>query len=199
MKNEEFYQPATGGLTIESFFLADYQRVKARNEELQREIEEVRRKYDEDNPNGGFRDLHATIEMVSVSTEFSDYSLFKASEAPLLAKTRDELSAIVALDDQALAEWASKTRVRYGGKIVSVDRKVFPFTVEFSSYRGERRYAYDPDGSSRELIEIRDEADTGSWVPSEFEGESVSMALSDLRDVLRGRIEALDAESGEEK
>lgn len=188
----------TEPLTIEGFFLADYAKVKARNEELENEIREARAKYEAQLPDTGFVDLRTPINLVKVSTERGKYSLFESSDAPMKDLTKGQLRSLIDMDDDALLEKMRKTGTGYCGHVIDINEKKFPFTVRFSSYKGSRVYAYDPDKNRTDLIEFSDsEADTECWVVSDFKHECIRHALEKVRETLQERIEKLESDKSQ--
>lgn len=182
-------------LTIESFFLADYAKVKARNEELENEIREAKAKYDSELPETGFVDLRTPINLVRVEAERGSYSLFDSNNAPMKDFTTEQLQCLIDLDDETLLEKTRNMSTGYSGHVIDIQEKKFPFTVEFKSYKGNKVYAYDPDSYDTDLIRFLDsEASIGDWVVSDFKQECISDALEKVRETLQERIEKLEAE-----
>lgn len=178
-------------MTIEGFFLADYARVKERNEELERQMREDERRFDESMPESGFVDLREPVDMVMVEGDSSNYNLFRSNDAPFKDAEASELREIAAMDDERLSNVLAK-KSTWKGKTLKVERKRFPFTVEFRSYKGARRYAYDPDGDETQLVEIRDSPETGCWIAEGYEAEALGAYLASFRDVLKSRIAELE-------
>lgn len=188
----------TEPLTIESFFLSDYAKVKARNEELENEIREAKEKYNAQLPETGFVDLRTQINLVRVDTECSDYRLFKMSDAPLKDLNSEQLKNLLEMDNDRLLEKMKNVKSSYCGYAIEVKEKKFPFTVKFSSYKGTKIYAYDPDYNNDELVEFLDsEAGLDCWVVSDLKEECIRYALEEVREKLKGRIEELESRSQE--
>lgn len=186
-------------LTIESFFLADYAKVKARNEELENEIREAKDKYNAQLPEAGFVDLRTPINLIRVDTESSEYRLFESSDAPMKDATIDRLKSMIEMDDDALLEKMQETRAGYSGHVIDITEKKFPFTVMFTSYKGKRVYAYDPDHNSDSLIKFSDsEAGIECWVVSDLRQECTKYALEAVRETLQKRIEKIEAAKPQE-
>lgn len=179
-------------MTIESFFLADYARVKERNEELERQMREAERRFDESMSESGFVDLREPVEMVRVCGELSNYDLFSSSDAPFKDAEAFDLREIAAMGDRRLSNMLMEKRSKWNGRVLEVERKRFPFTVEFRSYKGAKRYAYDPDGDETQLVEICDSPETGCWIAEYYETEALESYLASFRDVLESRIAELE-------
>lgn len=181
-------------LTIESFFLADYAKVKARNKELENEIREVKSKYDAQLPETGFVDLRTPITLIKVDTECSYYRLFEMSDAPMKDLTLRKIQILYDMDDDALLEKMQKTNTGYCSHAIDIKEKRFPFTVRFQSYKGSHIYAYDPDYNDDALVSFLDsEADTNNWVVSDLKKECIRYALEEVRESLQERIGKLEA------
>lgn len=176
-------------MTIESFFLADYQRLKKENDELKATIQEHELEKIASTSDCGFTDLGKKIE--AVWCECSDsYSAF-GSNATWENLDTEELSNLIKKDDDALLEEAKEARLRWSGVVYEEKKRTFPFTVAFATYKGRKRYAYDPDYGRTNLVEIDEESGTCRWVNARLEEDCRREAAAEIRDMLLDRIEEL--------
>lgn len=176
-------------MTIESFFLADYQRLKKENDELKatiqkNDMEKVARASD-----FGFSDLRKKTRAVRCEVTSSYYAF--DNETTWGKFDAEQLAALAEKEDEALLEEAKKTRRKWGGNVYEEKNHTFPFTVRFSSYKECSTYAYDPDKSKTDLFDVKEEADTDCWVNARLENECRALAAGSIRDMILDRIEEL--------
>lgn len=183
----------TENMTIESFFLADYQRLKKENDELKATIQEHELEKIASTSDCGFTDLGKKVEAIRCEVAGS-YCTFD-DEATWGNLDTKKLTSLIEKEDDALLEEARRTKQRWGGFVYEEEKRIFPFTVEFASYKGRRRYAYDPDYGRTTLVEVDEKSGTGRWVNARLEENCRREAAEAIRDTLRGRIEELNKDA----
>lgn len=180
----------TENMTIESFFLADYQRLKNENDELKAQIHEHELEKITSTSDCGFTDLGRKTEAFRCEVA-SSYSAFD-KEASWGKLGIEELNALAEKKTEAILEEAEEARQRWSGVVYSEEKRTFPFTVKFVTYKGERQYAYDPDYGRTSLVEIYEESGTSCWVNARLEAECRAIAAEEIREMIRDRIDQLN-------
>lgn len=176
-------------MTIESFFLADYQRLKKENDELKATIQEHELEKIASTSDCGFTDIGKKTRAVRCEVASSYYAF--DDETTWGKFDAEQLAALAKKEDEALLEEAKKTRKKWGGNVYEEKNHTFPFTVRFSSYKERSTYAYDPDKSKTELFAVKEEADIDCWVNAMLENECRELAAGSIRDMILDRIEEL--------
>lgn len=186
-------------LTIESFFLNDYAKVKEEKEQLEKELLELKEKqFKAEQITDGFVDLNTPINLVYVDTEISTYRLFN-DECPLCNKTAEQLRGLISKEREEIAEYLTKLKVSSYSKALEIKARRFPFTVKFSTYKGSKVFAYDPDYDDDGLVKFEDASvDTNTWVVSEFKNECIRYAVEEFIETVNERIEQLESKADAE-
>lgn len=182
-------------LTIESFFLNDYAKVKEEKERLEGELLELKeRQLKMEQVTDGFTDLKTPIKLVYVDTNLSRYYLFGDS-CPLRDKTAEQLHELISKDWKELAEYLTELKVSSYSKALEVKERRFPFTLKFNTYKGTKVFAYDPDYDEDGLITFKDDsAYIDCWVVSEFKAECIRYAVERFIEEARERIVDIESE-----
>lgn len=176
--------------TIEAFFLADYQRIKEENDALKAQINEYKMQEVAEMAEGGFTDLGKKVEAVYYEV-LPSYRLF-GSNATWGEFDAEKLRALLGLDDNTLFDKAAETKATYSDRVAKRRSKTFPFSVAFSSYKGRNEYAYDPDKDKTNLVEVEMLPDTNRWVLALHDKDSKTLAVEEIREMIRERIEELE-------
>lgn len=177
-------------ITIESFFIEEYNRLRNENNDLRDTIAEYEQQLNASTDDGGFTDLGKKVAAVKYEVN-SPYSVFSYDLKNL---TVEQLEKIAEKDDEQLWEWASSTSIgSYYGKVAKRETHTYPFSVRFKTYKEDRIYAYDPDKSRTDLIEVAETADTGQWVDIKLDLQCKELALDEIRELVSERIEKLKA------
>ena len=166
-------------MTIEGFFLADYQRMRERIEELEAKVAEY--EHNERTADFGCFDLRKSVDAVCVRTassyEYKRDDLF----------TAERLDELIAMGDDELLEWARR-RHKVGDwttlEPIEVDRHRYQYTLRFVESRSDNTFVTDGERRSS-LIEMCDEACIGSWVDASLLDECIALALEVVRENLR--------------
>jgi len=182
----------TSGMTLEGFFLADYERMRTRISELENEVSRL-------TPDGyGCIDLHETCDAVKVRAA-STYDIRNMANNGM---GRDELHRAYGMDDDDLLAWASQPyrSSSYGSRTwpISIDYHKYQYTLRFNETRGCHTYVTDGEGNS-ELIEIDlmeklMEDNLGNWCREKHLEKLKKAALAVLRKNIELVIEELEKE-----
>lgn len=135
------------GMTLEEFFLADYERMRNRVSELEKEVSRL-------TPDGyGCIDLHETCDAVKVKAA-STYDIKNMANNGM---GLDELRKAYEMTDDDLLAWAVQPyrSTSYGSRTwpISIDYHKYQYTLRFNETRGCHTYVTNGEGNS-ELIEI---------------------------------------------
>lgn len=182
------------GMTLEGFFLADYERMRKRITELENEISRL-------TPDGyGCMDQHQTCDAVTVSVE----SVYRFKSNDYKDIDLAELRRAYGMTNDDLFVWATKeyrTNSYYSSMFpIKVTYHKFQYTLTINETRGCHTYVTDGKGGS-ELVEIDLMEDNmvdnlNKWCRVEYLDKLKLAALSELRDHLASAI--IDLEKQEQ-
>lgn len=183
--------------TIESFFLADYERLREENERLNEIISEMELSRVATESGTGFTDLGKKVEAVKYTLK-SSYEMFGYSSSRIKDYTVEQLEKILNKNDVELFDWASKTDAGgYYGKVIRKETHTFPFSVLFGTYKGTYIYAYDPDKYKTSLVNVHDKACEDDWVKASLDEDCKALVIDLLREAITERIEELKKQEEE--
>lgn len=168
-------------MNLEEFFLADYEKMRERIQELEDEIECLRPdRY-------GIRDIGKPQDLVKVSV-LGYLSLYETDTMP------SELEEPLAKSDEDLLAWGRSTSKSYYGKVVEVEKKTMPFTVDVSDLTSTTRCA--TDGCSEYVrIDFMEEYmpdNLDKWCLPKYEEELLDAAVIQLRENLEKALERVN-------
>lgn len=176
--------------TLAKFIVGEYERLKKENDDLRYIVE----CFEDKNHNGGFTDLNKKTKAVRYFVE-NEYAAFGVlshwNEYGL-----DELKQLLELDDDALYEEATIPGMTEEYKAIKEETHEFPFTVLFETYKESTVYCYDPDHVKDMLVYVTKDACVGDWVMWPAAGASRRMAVQEVRDMIRKRVEELERSDG---
>ena len=180
------------GMTLEGFFLADYERMRVRIAELESEVKRL-------TPDGyGCFDLHETCDAVKVRAA-STYDIKNMANNGMKL---EELHKAYEMTDDDLLAWASQhyRSSSYGSRTwpITVDYHKYQYTLKFNETRGCHTYVTDGEGNS-ELVEIdfmEDlmEDNLNNWCRKEYPEKLKKAALAVLRENIERVIKELEKE-----
>ena len=178
-------------MTLEGFFLADYQSLRERAKELEAEVDKLSGdKY-------GCLDQHQTCDAVRMNVARA-YDIKNMLDHGM---TLDQLREAHAMTDDGLWEWARKPykSSSYASKHpIGIERHTYQYTLTFNETRGCHTYVTDgTDGSYLHDIDLMEKnmADNlGQWCREQYREDLKLAAVSELREVIGRVIE--DAEKG---
>lgn len=176
-------------LTIEGFFLRDYQRIRQRNEELKLMVDEYAEQLRGDNMYG----LHCQqVDTEVVKIGVAGVYRIKNKDSPW--NSIEKINAMLKLDDDALYQEALKSRDgNYGSWFISYEKKKFEFLIRANNIEHETFYLYSFD-NGRSLVDFCDEAALECWCLAELEDECRDLAIKELRENMQEAKRVLDSE-----
>lgn len=170
-------------MTLEGFFLADYQRMRQENDELRQQIAELSR---EDSSRYGVFDLGEPVDMVKVEVKSCYYF---TGDYGLKDYTAEQVDSIRAKTNEELMNWAETFKIGdWSGTAIQVTEKRYRFSVRVTDMDGSKRYAFDPrhscavvslDDQETEMVDNLD-----NWMPADMLDDLKKAALSEVRDHL---------------
>ena len=186
-------------MTLEGFFLTDYERLRKENEELTNKLLATMA-----TPNTfGVFDLGHPTEMVKVTAASSyNYTDKKGITSDALLKVKE-------MDDEEMWEWATKTYPATNSwyaslQPITVERHKFQYTLRIVETRHDRTFATDgtetEDGS--QLVLLRDyegEECLQVWQMAERMEYIKRQALEYVRDMLDSIIVRLREQEAKEQ
>ena len=180
------------GMTLEGFFLADYERMRERITELESDVKRLT------SDGYGCIDLHETCDAVKVKAA-STYDIRNMAKNGM---GLDELRRAYEMTDDDLMTWASQPyrSTSYGSRTwpISIDYHKYQYTLRFNETRGCHTYVTDGEGNS-ELIEIDSmedfmEDNLNNWCREEYLEKLKNTALTVLRKNIELVIKKLEKE-----
>jgi hypothetical protein len=189
VKGETMERLDVGGMTLEGFFLADYQRLRDENEELRRQVDGM-------TPSGyGVIDLgHATE---CVWAEVVSYHRLLTNKYDGI--TSESMSAALEMTDDELWEWATKKYKDQsswcGGTIqpIAFKRHRFQYTLRVIETRSDSVFVTDARADEDEprmylLKEWENEECLECWQDAErseyVKAQALKMLTDNIRDAL---------------
>ncbi len=184
-----------GAMTLEGFFLMDYERMRNRIAELEAEVARL------SSDGYGCIDQHQTCDAVRVEVQ----SAYTIREFVRNGMSLDQLRKAHAMANDDLFEWATKS-YRYSSygsmtKPIELEYHKFQYTLLVNETRGS--HVFVTDGKDRsELIEIDimedDMVDNlNAWCRAEHLEKLKLAALSELRDRLGSAISDIERKQSE--
>ena len=186
-------------MTLEGFFLADYQRLREENEELKSIVTTLSNDTISRLADFGVHDCKQTCEAVKVET-CSSYNFYTSQYGFKL----EDLRKAYGLDNEGLLEWATKTykgSSYYSTTPISVTRRKFQYTLRFVETRSDETFVTDgKSGSTLVAIDNMEENmvdNLGEWCRERYLGELEAAALVEVRRALKRAIETIEEREGE--
>lgn len=180
------------GMTLEGFFLADYERMRERITELEGEVKRL-------TPDGyGCIDQHKTCDAVKVEVA-STYTL---KEMVRNGMGLDQMRKAHGMVNDDLWAWATK-RYRastYGSMWypIEVSYHKYQYTLTFNETRGCHTYVTDGEGNSAlveiDLMEDLMEDNLNKWCREEHLEKLKKAALAALRENIELVVKELEKE-----
>lgn len=177
-------------ITLEGFFLADYQSMRQRVKELEQEVRNL-------TPDGyGCFDMHETCDAVMVDVA----ATYEIKYMVQHGMTLDQLREAHAMTNDELLEWASKRykTASYGStkRPIAIDYHKYQYTLTFRETRGTHTYVTDGESNSSLFdIDCMDENmanNLNHWCRVEYLDQLKLAALAELRSNLESVISTLE-------
>ena len=170
-------------MTLEGFFLADYQRMRQENDELRKKIEDHER---EGKSRYGVFDLGDGINMVKVEVKSSYYF---AGDYGLKDYTAEQVNEIRDKTSDELLEWAETFKISdWSGRPIEITEKHYRYSVRIVDMDGSKRYAFDPrHGNPVVSLDDREPLmvdNLGRWMPSDMLDNLKKAAIAEVRENL---------------
>ena len=178
------------GMTLEGFFLADYERMRERIDELEKEVSRL-------TPSGyGCIDQHKTCDAVKVDVA----NIYTLKQMACYGMGLDQLREAYYMDNDDLWAWATRRyrSTSYGGMDcpIKVEHHRFQYTLNFVETRGSNTYVTDGTGDSEliniDLMEKDMVGNLDQWCRAEYLDELKLAALQELRKYLKSAIADLE-------
>lgn len=177
--------------TLEQYFIEDYKRLKAENDELKTELAAFQA--NAGNHEYGITDLHQRYKAVRGSLVSSYYVKSWLKDGKLKEET---VRAWLEWDDGKLFDYADGKSIDYS-TLVSFEEHEFQYTLFVKESRTEWTAVSDGKVNSG-LVKVEDgEFDENEWYPHEREDDFKEWLVESFRDVLREGLERWEKEKGE--
>lgn len=166
-------------VTLEQYFIEDYRRLKAENDQLKSEL--ARFQANAGNHEYGITDLHQRTAAVKGSV-ISDYYVTSRIEGGYLKP--DEVRRLIEMDDAQLFDAVKGKRADYT-PILEYEEHEFQYTLMVKESRTEWVAVSDGNRNSN-LVDMKEsEFCENTWFPAERKDEFKAWLLDILRDELR--------------
>lgn len=189
------------GMTLEGFFIADYERLRKENEELRAKIEEATRE------GYGITDMRHETLCVKI-----DVALYHAYGLEYEGITSEALRKASEMDDSALWVWAiakyrnTESTWRSALQPIAVSYREFHYSLKVSESRATTTFVTDVSATNDEsdMYAIKDwegEECLGVWQDDARYEYVKAQALEMLRNTIKDtipRLERLEAEKAKE-
>lgn len=177
--------------TLEQYFIEDYKRLKAENDELKTELAALQA--NAGNHEYGITDLHQRYKAVRGSLVSSYYVKLWLNDGKLKEET---VRAWLEWDDGKLFDYADGKKIDYS-TLISFEEHEFQYTLFVKESRTEWTAVSDGKVNSG-LVKVADgEFYENGWYPHEREDDFKAWLVESFRDVLREGLERWEKEKGE--
>lgn len=173
--------------TIEDFFIKEYERVVAENNELKIVLNRLNA-----HKEFGVEDLGEPVNLVKVETSTQNY-FWKNT-----GLSKDQLEKILSLPNEFFIERMKKVkRTDYDWSTdyaLKIEESRYRYSIEIKDLDGVKRYALDNTQYEKLIPLDFSELDTGDWFEASHLPEIEKIAVLDLRGAIRDRIEEISRE-----
>lgn len=175
--------------TIEDFFIKEYERVVAENNELKKQLSSL----ENSGETFGVVDLHQSKELVRVYIE-SSTSFWR--ETRLNKEQLIKLSNLSKDDFIRKCKTIKKKSFYYSSTALEVEEKRYRYSISVRDMDGVHEFAFD-NTKSPDLISLSIKPELGDWVEAQHLDQLLSIAASELREGIGNRIEEIEQEEAE--
>lgn len=176
--------------TIEDFFIKEYERVVAENNEMKEKLSKI---------NGsseyGVVDLGEPVNLVKVETSTQNYFWRNTG------LSKDQLVKMLNLPNEPFIERMKKVkRTDYDWSsdyALKIEKSRYRYSIEIKDLDGVGRYALDNTHYEKLIPLDFSELDTGDWFEASYLPEIEKIAVSELREAISKRIEDIEKEEAE--
>lgn len=170
--------------TIEDFFIKEYERVVAENNELKKRIGEI----EGNNETFGVFDLHQSKELVCVDVEAITYFWEKTG------LSKEQLIDLANLSKDDFIKKCKKIKdgdSYYSSPALSVEEARYRYSISVRDMDGVHEFAFD-NTKNPDLISLSRKPELENWVEAQHLDQLLSIAASELREAISERIEQLE-------
>ena len=172
--------------TIEDFFIKEYERVVAENNDLKKRISE----FENSGKTLGVFDLHQPKELVRVDIEGGNYFWQKTG------LSKKQLNELLNLGKDDFVEKCKKIKMKetyFSDAALKIEEKRYRYSISVRDIDGEHEYAFD-NTKSPDLVDLASAPELGDWVEARYLDQILSIAASELREAISKRIEDIEQE-----
>lgn len=175
--------------TIEDFFIKEYERVVAENNELKKQLSDL----ESSGETFGVFDLHQPKELVCVDIESSSYFWQKTG------LSKKQLNELLSLGKDDLVEKCKKIKRKetyFSDAALKIEEKRYRYSISVRDMDGKHEYAFD-DTNSPDLVDLASAPELSDWVEARYLDQVLNIAASELREAIAKRIEDIEQEEAE--
>ena len=172
--------------TIEDFFIKEYERVVAENNDLKKRISE----FENSGETFGVFDLHQPKEFVRVDAESGTY-FWKET-----GLSKEQLIDLANLSKDEFIKKCKEIKdgnSYYSSPALSVKNERYRYSISVRDMDGVHEFAFD-NTKSPDLISLSIKPELGDWVEAQHLDQLLSIAASELREGIGNRIEEIEQE-----
>lgn len=172
--------------TIEDFFIKEYERVVAENNEIKKQLTDL----EGSGETLGVFDLHQPKELVCVDVETGSY-FWKETKL-----NKDQLKKLINLskDDFIKKCQAIKRKESYfNERALKIEERRYRYSISVRDMDGTHEYAFD-NTKSPYLVNLQSDPELGAWVEARYLDQILNIAASELREAIAKRIEDIEQE-----
>lgn len=170
--------------TIEDFFIKEYERVVAENNELKKQLNDL----ESDGGKFGVFDLHQPKELVRVDAESGTY-FWKNT-----GLSKEQLIDLAKLSKDDFIKKCKEIKdgnSYYSSSALSVEEARYRYSISVRDMDGVHEFAFD-NTKSPDLISLSRKPELENWVEAQHLDQLLSIAASELREAISERIEQLE-------
>jgi hypothetical protein len=175
--------------TIEDFFIKEYERVVAENNELKKRLSDI----ESSGETFGVFDLRQPKDIVRVDIEGSAYFWQKTQ------LNKEQLRELINLSKDDFVNKCQKIKREdcyFSGTALKINEERYRYSISVRDMDGTHEYAFD-NTKSPDLVDLRSEPDLSVWVEACYLDQVLNIAAQQLREDIAKRIEDIEQEEAE--
>lgn len=175
--------------TIEDFFIKEYERVVAENNELKKQLNDL----ESSGGTFGVFDLHQPKELVRVDIEDSMYFWQKTN------LSKEQLRELISSSKDSFIKKCQKIKRKesyFSDTALKINEERYRYSISVRDMDGTHEYAFD-NTKRPVLVDLRSEPDLSVWIEARYLDQVLSIAAQQLRDGIAERIEDIEKEEAE--
>ena len=172
--------------TIEDFFIKEYERVVAENNELKKKLSDL----ENNGETFGVFDLHQPKELFCVDVEYGTYFWQKTG------LNKEQLKELLNLGKDDFIEKCKTIKRKetyYSSHALEVKEARYRYSISVRDMDGTHEYAFD-NTKSPDLVDLASAPELGEWVEARYLDQILNTAASELREAIAKRIEDIEQE-----